>query len=296
MKKYMFFLGNNQLKGTLYITISAVAFASYGIWSKLMGEAFGDWSQGWIRGLLILMILIPIGIWQKSFKRIERQDILWFLIFSLGGLNQAPIYYAFHNLTIGTATVLFYAALVIAGYVMGYLVFKERIDVLKIVALVLALAGISTLFRFSFSPQDLLPALSALIAGAVAGIEVTITKKISGRYSTIQILTSVFVMMVAGNLVPSLLLQDSIPTLSMSIPWLAQMGYAVAMLTAMYSVVRGFKYLSASTGSLIGLSEILFAALFGVVFFNEHLSLYFLIASICILTAAAIPYLRTEKA
>lgn len=288
----MSLFANNQAKGIFYISISALAFGSYGVWSKLMGDSFGDWSQGWIRGLMIVMLLVPVGIWKKSFKKIEKKDVLWFFLFSLGGLNQAPIYYAFHNLTIGTATVLFYAALVLAGYGVGFIVLKERVEKVKILSLLCSLIGIGILFDFSSTANSLLPMLSALLAGTLAGVEVTITKKISHKYSTIQILTSVFIMMVIGNILPSILLHDTVPSSTELLPWAAQTGYTASMIIAMYTVVKGFKYIEASIGSLVGLTEILFATLLGIVLFHEQLTSRYILASFLIVAAAAFPTLQ----
>jgi len=69
-------LSNKTISGIFWITLSALFFGSYGIWSKLMAGSFGDFSQGWIRGLLIVLILVPIGIYKKSFKRVDRNDII----------------------------------------------------------------------------------------------------------------------------------------------------------------------------------------------------------------------------
>ena len=67
------------------------------------------------------------------------------------------------------------------------------------------------------------------------------------------------------------------------------LGYAVSGLAGYWLVIEGFRHVDASIGSLIGLIEILIAALFGVFFFHDHLALEVLVGGGIILFAAALP-------
>jgi len=165
----------------------------------------------------------------------------------------------------------------------------------KIAALLLSLIGMYILFEFSITAQQFFPASMAVLAGVMGGVEVTSTKKVSNNYSNIQILTILFIVMFLGNLPPALILKENIPSISQSTAWLAQLGYTGAMLAAMYTVVKGFQYLEASVGSILGLTEIIFAAIFGVVLFSESISLSLLIGGGIILIAAAIPQIFPSK-
>ncbi len=56
------------------ILASALCFASYGVWSRLLGQHFGIFYQGFVRSTIILMILLPILILSKKWKPIEDKD------------------------------------------------------------------------------------------------------------------------------------------------------------------------------------------------------------------------------
>ena len=58
------------IKGTSFISLSALFFASYGIWSKFMSHSFGEFNQAWTRALIVLCLLIPFGLLTKKFKKI----------------------------------------------------------------------------------------------------------------------------------------------------------------------------------------------------------------------------------
>ncbi|PIP53262.1 hypothetical protein COX08_01990 [Candidatus Beckwithbacteria bacterium CG23_combo_of_CG06-09_8_20_14_all_34_8] len=287
---------NQNLKGIVLITLSAVCFGSYGIWSRLMGANFSDFSQAWIRGVLLVGLLLPVGLFAHKLRPICKSDLKWFIAISVaGGFNQAPYFLAFQKLPIGTATLLFYAALTIGGYLMGKLFLNEKIDLNKYVSLILALIGMYCIFTFSLSWSQIWPALMAILAGLMGGIEVALTKKISNNYSGIQILLFIFSTMLIGNGLISWLNGDSVPQISFTIPWLALLGYTLAIFLAMFFVVWGFKYIQASVGSLIGLTEILFALIFGVIFFGEIIDWSTVLGASLILIAAGLPYIKNKS-
>lgn len=280
----------NQFKGSLFISLSALFYASYGIWSRLMQSSFGEFSQAWSRAIILLVILVPLGVLTRQFKPIRKQDFTWFIIIGLcGGLNQAPYYYAFSNLQIGTATLLFYTMLTVGTYIIGKLFFAEMINREKLIALFLSIIGLTFIYRFTLTPGQILPAIASSVAGLMGSAMVVFTKKISGRYSEVQILSFVWVIMLVANLLISSFIQDKMPGLAISTAWLGQLGYAAAMLIANYVVVIGYKYLEPSIGGLVGLLEVIFAVGFGVIIFREQLSLGMLFGGGLILFAIALP-------
>jgi drug/metabolite transporter, DME family len=283
---------NNSLKGSLFISLSAIFYASYGIWSRLMQGAFGEFSQAWTRAIILLVILIPFGILTRQFKLILRGDLIWFFVVGLcGGLNQAPYYYGFAHVPIGTATLLFYVSLTVGTYLIGKLFFREKITPSKLIALFLSIIGLLFIYRFALTPQQIIPALASCIAGLMGGLEVVFTKKISGKYSETQILNFIWVIMLVGNLTISCLIKDMLPNLTFSAAWLGQLGYTAAMLIANYVVIIGYKYLEPSIGGLVGLLEVIFAVFFGIILFKEQLSSGILFGGGLILFAMALPEL-----
>ena len=57
----------------------------------------------------------------------------------------------------------------------------------------------------------------------------------------------------------------------------------------------GFKYLEASIGSIILLAEILFAVFFGLILFQEAITLSIIGGGICIIVAMILPELQWKK-
>jgi drug/metabolite transporter (DMT)-like permease len=287
---------NKKTLGTSYILISTLFYGSYGIWSRLMVGAFGEFSQAWTRGLLLLIVVLLLNWKLKFIKKIEMKDWKWFVVIALaGGINQAPYFLGFKHLTIGTATLLFYAALVVGGYILGKIFFNEKMTWLKIISLIIAMLGMVMIYGFSLSPDQIFPASMTVLAGLLGASTVILPKKLIGNYHELQIMLGYFICQVLFNYPMAQVMGDALPALQLSTAWMGQLGYAIAMMLANIAAITGFKYLEPSIGSLIGLAEILFGVLFGVMIFGETLGMGIVVGGLLIVIAAALPSLVKLK-
>ncbi|NMC35987.1 DMT family transporter [Candidatus Beckwithbacteria bacterium] len=283
MKNY-----SSSLKGSVFIAISALFFASYGIWSRLMNGVFGEFNQAWIRALILLFILLPFGFLTRTFTKIKSKDLSWFVLIALaGGLNQAPYFYGFEHLPIGTATLLFYLMLTVGAYLIGKLFFNEKITILKYISLLLAIIGLFIIYQFSLNAGQIIPALASMVSGLLGACVVVFSKKLSSNYSETQILTGIFIAMFLINLSISCLLGEHFPSLQV-VAWFGEIGYTIAMVIANIAVIAGFRYLEPSIGGIIGLLEVILAAIFGILFFGEVITIELIIGSLFILLAAGL--------
>lgn len=283
---------NNKSRGTGLVLLSAMFYGSYGVWSRLMVGSFGEFSQAWTRGLLLLLVVLVANWKWKLFRSIKREDWKWFVPIAMaGGLNQAPYYFGFEHLNIGTATLLFYAALVVGGYILGKVFFAEKLTLIKIMSLVIAIIGMLVIYGWSLSNTQIFPTTMTVLAGLMGASTVILPKKLIGNYHELQMMAGYFLLQVVFNLPVSLWLNDPLPMLGLSAAWGGQLGYAVAMLLANMAAITGFGYLEPSIGSLIGLAEILFGIGFGVLLFGEALTGGVVVGGLLIILAAALPSL-----
>lgn len=283
----------NHKRGVTLILGSAFFYATYGIWSRLMGSSFGEFSQAWSRGLILLIFVLLLNWKFKIFKPLQKQDFPWLIAIGLaGGLNQAPYYFGFQHLSIGTATLLFYAALVVGGYILGKVFFQEKMTFIKIVGLILAILGMTFIYQFQLTPNQFLAATLTIIAGLLGSATVILPRKLIGGYPEFQIMISYFTVQIFFNGIFSFILHNSLPPFSNTTSWLGQIGYATAMILANWAAIEGYRHFEASLGSLIGLAEIIFGVAFGIILFHESLTLSIIIGSIIIISAAALPHLK----
>lgn len=286
----------NTRTGAALVLVSALMFGSYGVWSRLIGPSMGNFYQGWTRALIILVLLLPIVFFRKEFKKIKGPDIKWLVIFLVfTSLTQAPIFYAFNHMDIGSASLLFFVSMFITMNLVGVLFLREKMTGVKIVASILALVGMYFVFSFSISAFAPLAALMAVVNGVASGGEVAFSKKLSDQYSPLYLCVLSWMIILVTNGVTSVVLGETqiIPTASL--PWVWQFCFSIASLLGFWLVIAGFKRVDAGIGSLIGLLEIVFSILFGVLVFKEVISLSVGVGGMLIITAAALPHLIQAK-
>jgi len=280
-------------KGILFIAISALMFGSYGVWSRLIGSSFGLFYQGWTRALIISVVLLPILFWNKQIVPIAKKDWGWlglFLIFT--SCTQAPLFYAFNHMDIGSATLLFFVSMLITMYLFGIFFLGEKLTKIKIISFILAAIGMYVIFSFSLVAFSLLAALMAIINGIASGGEVSSSKKLSGNYSPLYITWLSWVIIFITNTPVSFLLGETQYLPSLNMVWLYQIGYVISSILGFWLVIKGLKYVEASAGGLIGLLEIVFSIFLGIIIFNEHLTLKIICGAILVILAVSMPHVN----
>jgi len=286
---------NNSIrkaKSISLILISALMFGSYGLWSRLMGQDFGVFYQGWTRAFIISIILLPILYFRKEIVRIEKGDWKWLYIFLIfTSLTQAPLFYAFNHMDIGSATLLFFVTMLLTMYVIGFVFLGEKMTKVKLISFALALIGMYLVFSFSLTAFTLLAVLMAILNGIASGGEVSFSKKLSGKYSPLYLAWLCWLIIIPTNGVASILLGETQYLPSFNIAWLYQLGYVIAGIVGFWFVMEGLKHVEASVGGLLGLLEIVFSITFGILIFKEALTTKIIIGGLIIILASALPYI-----
>lgn len=286
----------NKTYGIALILISSLLFASYGVWAKLIGDGMDPFYQGWSRAVIILLFMLPI-LWYKGLiVPIKREHWKWFAIFlAFTSATQAPLFYAFNHMDIGSATLLFFVSMLLTMYTVGFLFLGEKMTRVKIISFGLAIVGMYFIFQFSLVAFTLLAALMAMLNGVASGGEISSSKKFSDHYSTLYITTLSWGIILITNTPISLFLGERILIPTFDTVWLWQLGYTVASLLAFWLIIEGLKYVEAGTGGLLGLLEIVFSVMLGIVLFSEKLTPLVILGSSFILLAAALPHIQEMK-
>lgn len=280
-------------KGTIFILISALMFGSYGVWSRLIGDDFGVFYQSWTRSLLLSIILVPILIYRKEFIPVKKKDWGWLSIYLLfTSMTQAPIFYAFNHMDIGSATLFFFVTMLLTMYLVGFIFLGEKVTKIKIISFLLALVGMYSVFSFSLISFTILAAMMAILNGVASGGEVSFSKKLSNSYSPLYLTTLSWLIIIVTNGPISFILGGTQYLPSFNVVWLYWLGYAISGLFAFYLIIAGLKYIESSIGGLMGLLEIVFSISFGIIIFKENLTYEIALGALLIIFAAALPHIH----
>jgi DME family drug/metabolite transporter len=281
---------NKNRAGFSILLTSAFFYSLFGVFSKYIGESFAPFYQTWTRTTATLICFVIFGLATRAFVKIKKEDLKWFLVIGgFGSLISAPLFYAFVHLPLGTVLFIHYAAIVITGYILGIIFFKEKITKIDAIALFAALIGLWLVYRGDIHFNQLLPTLAAFSSGIFFSGCLIFSKKISLKYSSTQINTFDWVMTVIVNFFIFLILREKSNTNFVSLGWAANIGHGINSFIASLLSVIGFKYITSSKGSLIMLSEIVFGVLLGFILFKEALNYTTIIGGALIIFSLAIP-------
>jgi drug/metabolite transporter (DMT)-like permease len=282
-------------KGSISLFFAAFAYGFYGIFSRYLGSSFDLYFQFWTRYIIIIVVvLIPI-LFGRSWKHIEKTDWVWFVLRSFIGSGAAiGIFYVFNHLEIGTTYFIFYAGSTIFGYIIGGLIFKEKLTKAKATSLALSMVGLFLIYTVNFELSRAILMLLALTCGCGIAVWNTFSKKVSNRYSTSQIVLIDMGISFLILVILSFALNEKWVMPELSMAWFFNVLFALILLAESYLMIYGFNRLEAQIGSLIMLAEVPFAIFFSYLFYHELVSVTTYIGGMVIMIATIIPEFKLQ--
>lgn len=282
--------------GASLVVLSSFFFASYGVWTKLMGDFFGSFTASALRCILVLGLMCGIAIMRRELQKVHwRRDRKWLLtMLASSGLISGPLYYAVLNAGVGISMAVAYVGIVVGMFVFGWLFEGERFTRDKFVATAFGILGLLLIFSPSVKAVGWLALSAALIGGLAAAANMAATKKIS--YNTSQSVILAWGMGVIANVPIAFLLGEALPDIGWHAEWGYLLLFVLASVVASWTFIQGLKLIEAGAAGILGLLEVVFGVLFGVVFFHERPDLIVLLGVAAIIVAAAIPYIKDYNA
>lgn len=278
--------------GASLVVLSSLFYASYGIWTKLMGNFFGGYTASALRSVVVLLILIPIAIMYRQWEPVNWEQNWRYL---LGMLVSAlfiwgPLYYAILHAGVGISLAVNYASIVIGAFFFGWLFANERFTKDKWLSAILGLLGLYLVFVPSVSSLGWLALGAAVLSGVSGAANMVMAKQIS--YNTTQSAIAVWTTSVIANGFMAFILGEPHPVTSWHVQWFYLVAFAVASVIASWSLIGGVKLIDAGAAGILGLLEIAFGVAFGAILFGEHFGAVVLLGVATIIVAAAIPYIK----
>ncbi|SRR6266498_730960 len=282
--------------GASLIVLSSVFYASYGIWATLMGNFFGSFTASALRCILVAASLFIFAALRGELQRISwRRDRTWLIIMTISSiLVSGPLYYSILHAGVGISLALAYVGIVIGMFIFGWLFEGERYTKDKLLSTILGIVGLILVFSPSVKLIGALALIAALVSGLATAANMVTTKKVpyNGSQSAILLWGSGII----ANVPVVFLLHEPLPAGGWHVQWLYLLLFVAASLVASWTFIKGLKLIEAGAAGILGLLEIVFGVLFGVVFFSERPSIVVLAGIASIMAAAAIPYFQHYNA
>ena len=282
----------NAPLGASLVVLSSFFYASYGIWTKLMGDFFGGYTASALRSVLVLLILAPFVFMLHKFEPLRLKKnwkyiagMLFFSFFIWG-----PLYYSILHAGVGLALTVAYASIVIGMFFFGWLMAGEKFTKDKAISACLGLVGLALIFSPTTSQVAWFALAMAVLSGLSTAALTVIIKLIP--YNATQTTVVSWTTSVIANTAMIFVVSEAKPVAGLHVEYLFLVLFALASVIASLALNRGVKLIEASAAGILGLLEIVFGVAFGMIFFHERPGVLALLGAIVIIAASAIPYMK----
>ena len=284
------------MNGSLALFLAATLYGFIGVFSRIISFNIPLFFQAWSRNVLAVLLIFGLVKIFGGWKKLKPGDFKWFALRGLGGfISFLAFYISFIYLDFSTTYFISYAAATIAGYLLGYLFFKEKLNQVKLISLGLSIIGLFLIFRVNLNLDKSIYLVLSAVGGITLSIWTVFSKKISGIYSNLQmnLIDSIFALSFPLSLSLILREQWSWPTLSWL--WGANLLFPCLFIPVRFLIVYGFKKVEAQKGSLILLFDIVVGLLLGLILFKENVSLPALMGGALIVAAMIFPNINLKE-
>ena len=264
--------------------MAALLYASSGVLVRVLGHMWGDKAQVAIRFLLVSIMLVIHRLVRSNKPQFNRQQVANSLFLGIAFSGVVLFFTAsIQKTSIANAMFTFYAGTMISSFIFGSLFFKETVTKRKIIAILMALAGLAMYSGAIYAGT--IGVILGVLAGISDGFGNIFRKKLKGA-DHLEVLRIQFIV---GTIFCSMVMLASgekiIKHASLSVS-LATILFSVVILIAALLVLYGFQHFDINIGTVILSSEIVSAALLAYIFYGEVPAINETIGGLFILAAA----------
>lgn len=262
------------MPGFLALLASAVLYASFSIWVRLLGQELSPAQQIAFRNSIALVLAILAVWWSGQSFRSLRKAQPWLVVGYTLAFPIAVVLFTYSVLQTKIMTTLFwlYLSSLVTSLVVGVGYFKEKLTAQKILSLGLVVAGLAV-YNYPFAGQFLsLGAGLAVLSGIFDATANGFKKFFSGKVDRFVL---VALQMVGGLVVAGVLsLQQgfSLPSLS-PMTWIVGLVFGCSLMLVSYLTLFGFSHFDLNLGTVVLASELFFASVLGWLIFQESVTL-----------------------
>jgi len=284
----------SKLSGYIFIFISCIIYGLYGIYTRQIVNDFEVFNVQFFReGLTAIIILVLTLLGFSKWGKIQKEDVKYLLLIGIvSTINNVCMYYVYQLLPLGIASFTTYSSIIIMSLLMGYIIFKERLDKIGVISLLSVILGLFVMFRLQTEGLNVLGILIGLTYGFMISLFVTFTKKLKGEYGPLQVYMVAAIFTSISSLIISIIIGEDFPTLEFNSAWLWIVIFAISAALANGLYILGIQQkVEMSIASIIMPMESVTLAITGYIFYSEVMGTRSILGAIIILVASITPSL-----
>ena len=280
---------NNQTKGIICILLAAIGFSLMTFFVRLSGD-LPTMQKAFFRNAFALIIAIGTMIVKRDKFEIKKDfasDIFFRCLFGTTGL--IANFYAIDKLVLADSNMLnklspFYAI------VLSIPLLKEKPSKFDITATIIAFIGALFIIRPTGTNMELIPSLVGLYGGFGAGCAYVFVRRATKKGAKTPVIVICFSLFSCLLTFPFMIVKF---VAMKPIQWLILILAGLSAALGQFSITSAYKYAPAKKLSVFDYTQVIFATIWGFLFFREIPTMWSFIGYAIIIGVA---FVRWEKA
>ena len=277
------------MKGVLYVVLAQLCFALIGVFTKYIGSAIDSTSLVFFRVFIAAGFLLFFASITKNIKTLslKKSDIKPFLIlgvlFTLNFVFFLAAYVRTSIIEVGILTSIMPAI----AYIMAYRILGEKITKNGILALVVVLLGVVVMNTAKFEQTHFIGNIFVIISSVFAAAQITYMRLEERNHSSLD--TMFWTMIFASALLSPFMIGFNFTAISSTIyTWVLLLGVISTGIAYLFAS-SALKHMEVGKYALISnIAFPLISIIFGIVYFNETLSVNIIAGGSLLMLSAAI--------
>ncbi len=293
--------GDNT-KGIIFLLGSALLYSIMPILIRFLGSGHvPPMSQVFLRYIFAFLSALVYFIITKSKFALSKNTIVFLVLVAVFGYALTNLFFTYGIIytEVSNGLFIFYCFSIITP-ILGYFILKEKANRYNLIALAVTLLALLLLFRPNSFATWKIGGFSALLSAFGQSFYLISRKKLPQYSSQLLLLVSTFVgVLVLGVL--SLSFEHSfyaggngITTLAPN-TWLVTVLFGIDNFLAWLLMSKGFQYIKSALGSILLLSELLFATLLAFLFFREIPGMYATFGGVLVIISSILIILKGDN-
>ena len=282
-----------RYKGIICIVGSAFCFATMNLFLHLAGD-LPFWQKGFFRNAIALFLALAILLKEKKTKPAKITKKNFPLLLGRAAFGTAGLlcnFYCVDHMNISDASMLNKLAPFFA-IVFSAIFLKEKAKWYQWAAVVIAFAGSLFIVKPSFGLQ-VFPAIIGVCGGLGAGVAYTCVRRLGSMEDTpgalIVFFFSAFSVILLGPIVAFTYVPMTLKQ------WIFLLLTGISASGGQFLVTAAYTYAPAKEISVYDYSQVIFAAIWGMLFLGQLPDLFSVLGYIIIVSVAVAMYIRTKK-
>jgi len=260
----------NKTKGFLSLLSAGFLFGFFGILIRLLSGELTNYQQILFRsvvGFILSSIIIVVLKRKISFKNISLINLFFFAV-------SLPLTIIFYTLSILKTKIILAVATLFLGSILfslvsGILFFKEKLTFKKGMAIISSIIALYY-FTIPFSLSNInIGLIFGVLSGFMDALSNTFKKHLGGKVDRFLLIS----IQMMGTIIVSLILMFYTKAFAFPIisPFILIIGLLFGFLLMLnnYLMLVGFHHFDLNLGTIVLSSELLFASIFGYLFYKE---------------------------